>query len=334
MAGMRVLYNPSTDPAFNLASEEYLLDNSEDDVFMLWRNEPSVIIGAYQNPYAEVDLDYTNSRGVKVVRRITGGGAVFHDLGNVNYTFICRGVRGNIDFEKYTRPIIDVLRKLGVPASLDGRNDIVAEGRKISGNAQCKRAIGGGLFAVLHHGTLLFSADLSGLAGCLKVNAAKISGKGIKSVRSRVVNIRDIDTYRGPADVLDFISELFKANSCGAIESLSEREIHAVSDLALRKYATWEWNFGKTPTFSSEKTNRFPFGEVSIRFEAEGGVISDVAIFGDFFSARGIAPLLDCLKGTRLDAQTISDSLNCLPDPIGEYINGMTKTDLLDLINK
>ncbi|MBR4256441.1 MAG: lipoate--protein ligase family protein, partial [Clostridia bacterium] len=184
---MKIYKNEITDPYFNLASEQYLLDTEEDDVFMLWRNRPSVIIGRNQNAYAEINRGFVTDNDIAVVRRLTGGGAVFHDLGNINFTFITKkGGADALDFARFCQPVIDALRALGVPAELSGRNDMTADGRKFSGNAQC---VYNG--RVMHHGTLLFDADMNSMAGALNVDPEKMKSKGVKSVRARVCNLRE-----------------------------------------------------------------------------------------------------------------------------------------------
>ena len=196
---MKIYITDRTDPYFNLASEQYLLDTENDEVFMLWRNEKAVIIGRNQNAYAEINKPFVDEHGIKVVRRLTGGGAVFHDLGNVNFTYIVpRSDCPTLDFERFSRPVINALRGLGVEAELSGRNDITVDGRKISGNAQCVYNN-----KVMHHGTLLFSADMSQMAGALNVDEEKIKSKGIKSVRARVCNLSE---YLPDMDVTEFKS--------------------------------------------------------------------------------------------------------------------------------
>lgn len=186
---MQIIYNDSHDQYFNLAAEEYLLENSDDDISMLWRNDRTVVVGKNQNTWAEVSTPFVRENSIGVVRRMTGGGAVFHDLGNVNFTFICAYGGGGIDFSRFASPIIRYLGTLGIDASLGGRNDILADGRKISGNAQCVYRRSDGSERLMHHGTLLYSADLSEMSGALNVNREKLVTKGIESVKSRVANI-------------------------------------------------------------------------------------------------------------------------------------------------
>ena len=181
---MLCVNNIYTDPYFNMAMEEYFLKNFTENIFILWRNEPAVIVGKHQNSLAEINVDYVTEKGIKVVRRLTGGGAVFHDLGNINFTFIENGSKP--DFQKFTRPILDVLIDLGVDARFEGRNDLTIGGRKFSGNA-----IAVWKNRTLEHGTLLFSAVMEDLSGALKVNPLKFEDKAVKSTRSRVTNISE-----------------------------------------------------------------------------------------------------------------------------------------------
>ena len=189
---MKIISHHLTEPAFNLASEEYMLNTSQDDICMLWRNSPAVIIGRYQNAYAEINLPFVRENHISVIRRLTGGGAVFHDLGNLNFTFISDGKRSALDFARFTEPIVQALQNLGLQASLSGRNDLTLDGLKFSGNAQCVYTVkgdGAPRYKTMHHGTLLFHADLSRLTGALCADPEKIQSKGITSVRSRVTNL-------------------------------------------------------------------------------------------------------------------------------------------------
>ena len=195
---MLFICHGATDPYFNLAAEEYVLEKGEGAAFLLWRNGPSVIIGKNQNAFAQLRLPFVQANHIQVARRLTGGGAVFHDLGNINFTFITdASEHDQIDFARFTAPIIANLKQFGVAATLNGRNDLLAVGRKISGNAQCVYHTEDGRRRLLHHGTLLFSADLSRLSGALQVNREKMESKGIESVVSRVANIRELPGYGG-----------------------------------------------------------------------------------------------------------------------------------------
>ena len=195
----------STDPYLNLAIEEYLFRYTTDDIFMLWQNEPSVVVGVNQNIYAEIDFDYLRSNNIHPVRRITGGGAVYHDLGNVNYTYISQSKSANeIDFISYTKPIVDALKALSINATLNGRNDLYVDGFKFSGNAQHHEGS-----RVLHHGTILFDADFQALSSALTVDEEKLKSKAVKSVRNRVVNL---SSYLNGISVNNFIKHILIAN--------------------------------------------------------------------------------------------------------------------------
>ncbi len=317
---MTIILNEHTDPYFNLASEEYLIDHVGGEVMMLWRNAPSVIIGKNQNAYAEINEPFVRSKGIKVVRRLTGGGAVFHDLGNVNYTCIVPRESGQtLDFARFAMPVIGALRALGVPAEFSGRNDITIEGKKVSGNAQCVRS-----GKMMHHGTLLFRSDMTDLAGALNVDPDKIKAKGIKSVRARVGNIGD---YLPDYDVLSFkhyLEEFFEGEKRGFTEE-EEKEIALLTE---KKYSTWEWNFGESKELSVRKKKYFPFGLVDFRLSADGGVIRECDISGDFFGVSDVNELASRLIGVRLESEALKAAID---DP-SDYIWGATASDLAELI--
>lgn len=326
---MVVYRNNNTDPYFNLAAEEYLLNNAKEDVFMLWRNEGAVIIGKNQNAYAELDLDYVEKNQIKVVRRLTGGGAVFHDLGNVNFTFITSGESAVLNFEKFTLPIVDAIKSLGGRnVVLSGRNDIMMDDLKISGNAQTSQN-----GKTLHHGTLLYSADLSSLVKALRVDEEKIKSKGIKSVRNRVGNIKellnsDMDVYTFMDYLEDYVSKQYNVTP----NTFDENQIKAIQRLADEKYSAWEWNFGRSKEFVADKKKRYPFGSVGISITSENGLIKDVKLTGDFFGVKDIGDVERVLIGTRLDKKEISLSLAGLPFGMGEYISGMSENDFAELL--
>lgn len=326
---MRILFHNSTDPYFNLAAEEFLIDNTSDDVFMVWRNECSVIVGKNQNTWAEVDLDYARGNGIAVVRRLTGGGAVFHDLGNVNFTFITAG--DTIDFAAFTAPILRALASFGVEASLGGRNDIVtAQGAKISGCAACVRHTPRGVRR-LHHGTLLYGADLSALSRVLTPNREKLSSKGIDSVRSRVANIRELSEGLREVDAPCFASLIadFASREFGAdVSDLTAAEKADIADLADKKYRMWEWNFGSSPEFGVTRSRHFPYGTVTVEMSAEHGVISDIRFTGDFFSSQEIGGLCERLLGARIESGEILSRLG----DVELFIKGGRAEDICSLI--
>ena len=340
---MKLYINTHTDPYFNLASEEYLLTHAEDDIIMLWRNEASVIIGKNQNAFAEINFDFTNEHNIKVVRRLTGGGAVFHDLGNVNFTFIspsggklADGIReGGLDFAHFTAPIISALRSLGIDAKLSGRNDIIAQtddgDRKVSGNAQC--VVDG---VTLHHGTLLFSAEMSRLQGALNVDPTKLKSKGIASVRSRVANMHDLlaDDMRGrisdAVEFMEYLAEWLSREFACVAESLSADAESAIQALTDAKYSTDEWNLRRFGSFERHCRRRFDFGSVEVSFSVKNGMISDIVIGGDFFGVCDADDLADALRGVEYSRAAIEKAL--LTFPVGDCISGADSKNITDLL--
>lgn len=319
---MIIYENNNTNPYFNLACEQYLLDNaSDEEIFMLWRNSPAVIIGRNQNAYAELNLDYIKSNDIKVVRRLTGGGAVFHDLGNVNFTFITPKQADSVmNFELFTKPIISALRTLGAQAELFGRNDIVIDGQKISGNAQC-----GYNNKIMHHGTLLFDADMSKLVGSLNVDESKIKSKGIKSIRSRVTNIKPF--INRDMDVSEFKTYIEKSVEA-EYKTFSAEDICFIQKLADEKYSTWEWNFGESKTYECVNKKRYPYGMVEVNLNVDGGIITDIRFNGDYFGLEDISVLEQRLIGTRYESGDVKNKLY----DIENFIAGSNVCDILDFI--
>ncbi|MBQ2755508.1 MAG: lipoate--protein ligase [Oscillospiraceae bacterium] len=327
---MRVIYNSSTDPAYNLALEEVMLTACNDDVAMLWRNSPAVIIGRNQNAIEELDLDFVKQNGVSVIRRMTGGGAVFHDLGNINFTFIQRCGSGDFNnYDLFTVPVRDYLRSLGAECELSGRNDLLIDGMKISGNAQTVKK-----GRILHHGTMLYSADLTRLAGALRARDIKVESKGIKSHRSRVVNIVEkLKQTPEPEQFLIGMLEYFLNNLEGAeLSSVSADEKAAAEKLAAEKYGRWEWNFGESPRCEIYNAAKFGFGVVEVSLSVEEGVISELKIYGDFFGEEEISGLEELVKGTRFDGECIREKLEQCG--VGRYISGMDAEELTALMMK
>lgn len=316
----------TTDPYLNLAIEEYLFRHAEDDVFLLWQNEPTVVIGVNQNAFGELDLGYAEREGIHVARRITGGGAVYHDLGNLNYSYISTHGVGALDFKTLAVPIISALAELGLTAELSGRNDIEIDGVKISGNAQ--HSEGG---RVLQHGTLLFDTDLTVLSRVLLPDADKLRTKGIKSVRARVGNIREkLTGLHSAAELCDLIErhvqERYDAKTCEISVCPEIEEIRA-------RNASPEWimpDRAFLSGYSTVKKERYPFGTVSLSLGMVGEKIESVKISGDFFGKRSISELEDALSGVAIsELDTVLSGL-----PVGEYITGMTKSELSRLILK
>ena len=325
---MRLIRNDRTSPYFNLALEEVALTRMTDDVLILWRNEAAVIVGKNQNAAEEVDLDFVRQRNIAVVRRQSGGGAVFHDLGNVNFTIVRSMERGDFsNYEKFTAPVIGYLATLGVRAALQGRNDLVIDGMKFCGNAQAARGD-----RIMHHGCILYSADFSNLVGALRPRRAKIESKGVKSVRARVTNIADHMPRPLPVEAfLQGLEAYFAERMPGvARRDLTDEEADAARRLVEEKYATWEWNFGRAPAYNMENGARFAFGAVDVRLLVERGVVADISLSGDFFGARDVSVLETRLRGLRHERSAFEAALR--EYPVGEFISGMTAEELIDLV--
>lgn len=326
---MRFIWLPTQSPFINLATEEYLLKHSEDDIFMLWQNDDSVIIGRHQNTLAEIDTDYVEQHRITIARRLTGGGAVFHDLGNLNFTFIqnIQPQEREIDFYRYLQPIVEALRSLGVPASFSGRNDLVVDGKKISGNAMTfygNRA--------LEHGTLLFSTMQTKLAGALKVDPMKFSDKAVKSVRSRVTNISEYLPH--PMNVLEFKDYLMqfvmKPYGIAKPDSLKPDEEAVIRELARTKFSTWEWNYGMSPQYTLSKKIKTAGGIVQAMLDVQKGQIQDIRFFGDFFYKKEPAELAAQLIGLPHERTAIAKLFDSID--VGEYFNNVTAEELLSLL--
>lgn len=321
---MKLIILESTNPHYNLAVEEYLFDEYTDDVIMLWQNAPTVVIGRNQNAFAEINTDYTEKNGILVARRISGGGAVYHDLGNVNYTFISKKSDEGIDFKTFTQPIIDALASMGIHASLSGRNDIEVNGKKISGNAQHVKGN-----RVLHHGTLLFNSDLTVLTNALNVDPEKIKSKAIKSTRSRVINISEL--INAHITVKEFI------NTIGdyIITKYNAKKIDIpnndkIAELTKRNKSR-EWLYPEKDyisQYSIRKKEKYDFGIVEILLEMKNDIINNVKIIGDFFGVKDVRELENSLKGTSI--KNIEASLNSIK--ISDYIYGMTSEDFISQI--
>lgn len=305
---MLYIIDRSTDPWWNLAAEEYLFKEFSEPVFRLWQNDNAIIIGLHQNAYAEINLDYVKQNNIKVVRRLTGGGAVFHDLGNVNFTFIDNRIKGEDSagmFARFTKPVLEALNKLGVNASLEGRNDLVIEGRKFSGNALAVYRE-----RVLQHGTLLFSSSIRDLSGALAGRAEKFAGKSVKSNAARVTNISE--HLKSPMAIGDFISYLEKEITGGReyrIYTYSRKDIDAISQLRESRYSLDSWNYGSAPAYSFSKVRYFPAGLIELWLEVKRGKISDIRIFGSYFFLKETSEIEELLKGAEHTPAGIEERL-------------------------
>ena len=320
-----------TDPAYNLALEQFVFDSLDRSAsyIMLWQNHSSIIVGKNQNTSAEINAAFVNANNISVVRRLSGGGAVYHDLGNLNYTFITDANADNIiNIASFCKPILEALISFGVPAEISGRNDMTVEGKKISGNAQYIRH-----GRVLHHGTLLYDSCTEMLVKALNVSDDKIESKGIKSIKSRVTNIRpfmkndmSINEFR---DALKNI--LFNAFEMKEYR-LSTDENNEVMKLKEQKYSKWNWNYGESPAYNIRKTRRIAgCGNLEILLDVEKhGVIKNAAIFGDFFGNSETAELATSLAGCRLKYNELNERLGSLD--ITHYFHNINKEDFISLL--
>lgn len=325
----RVMYleTGSQDPFYNLAFEEYVLTHrTRGDYLLLWQNDNTIVIGQNQNAEQEINRAFVETHGIRVARRMTGGGAVYHDLGNLNYSFITdAGDAERLTMKRFTLPIVRALRNLGLQAEASGRNDILVEGRKVSGTAQ--RLQGG---RVLHHGTLLFDANPDMVAGALNADPAKFQSKGAKSVRARIGNIRTF--LKEDMDLPAFWRYLKDFLSGGELEegALTAEELAAVRALKKEKYDTWSWNFGRSPKYSMTNRRRWPGGSLEVRAQVEEGVIRDIVFFGDFLAVSSLDPLTEALRGCPFRAEDFGAALDRFP--LAEYFGTIEKSEILETV--
>ncbi|MBM7702657.1 lipoate--protein ligase [Metabacillus iocasae] len=319
-----------TDPRINLAIEEYALKNLDinETYLLFYINEPSIIIGKNQNTMEEINTKYVDNNGIHVVRRLSGGGAVYHDLGNLNFSFITKDDGESFhNFKKFTEPVIAALEKLGVKAELSGRNDILAEGRKISGNAQFSTR--GRMFS---HGTLLFDSEIEHVVSALNVKKDKIESKGIKSIRSRVANIREFLDQKITIDEFKklLLSYIFEGEKEVPEYKLTEEDWEKIHQLSKERYQNWDWNYGKSPKFNVQHSHRFPVGQIDVRLEVNKGTIEQCKIFGDFFGVGDVSEVEQKLTGIRYEKASLVQALEDVE--IKHYFGNITKEEFIELI--
>lgn len=313
----------STDPAYNLAFEEYVLTHwTVGDILILWQNDNAVIIGRNQNTAEEINQSFVDTHGIHVVRRNTGGGAVYHDLGNLNYSFITdEGASRNA----FTQPVVRALCDLGMDAEASGRNDILVSGKKVSGTAQ---QISKG--RILHHGTLLFDSDSNMISGALTPDPGKYQSKGVKSVRSRVGNIRAF--LQQDMTITAFWAHLKRTlGDAGMVEAqLTAEELAQVEKLKAEKYDTWQWNYGRSPAYDTQVKRRFSGGTLDVRLTVKQGVIAQIKIYGDFLAVSPVHILEEALLGCEYRREAIQQTLSGLP--VEACLGGITAEECMQTI--
>lgn len=327
---MKYIVNKSNNPAYNIALEAYAFREllSEDEIFILWINEPAIIIGKHQNTIQEINKEYIDAHGIHVARRLSGGGAVYHDLNNLNYTIISnKSEEGAFDFKTFSQPVIETLADLGVKAEFTGRNDLEIKGKKFCGNAQAYYK-----GRMMHHGCLLFDVDMTVLGDALKVSKDKIESKGIKSVRARVTNI--IDELPEKITVNEFSDKILakmKETYPDMTEYvLSEDELAKIQKSADEQFGNWDWVYGKAPEYTIERNVRYPAGKINTFANVEKSIIKNIKIFGDFFGIKDVQDIEELLVGTRYENKDVLEKLKTIDTT--QYFSGMTVEEVAKAI--
>lgn len=316
----------TTNPYFNLALEEELFNQCDEDeiILYLWKNRNTVVIGKNQNAWRECNVTKMEKDEVTLVRRMSGGGAVFHDTGNLNFTFICH--KKNYDVRRQLRVIIEALETFGIEAEISGRNDMLAEGRKFSGNAFYQRGE-----RCYHHGTLMVDVDTDKLERYLSVSKKKMESKGIKSVRSRVINLAGLE----PSISIDSMKTQLRRS----FEHVYEREAKIIFPAQqnicmitglMDKYSSWEWNYGRKVSFQHELSNKFSWGELVLQFNVLGGVIHELDVFCDSMDVRMADDLKQRLQGVKYDIRDMCRRLKSGTKELQKSFYGTKTSDMLN----
>ena len=322
---------PTTNPEFNLAMEQYVFDVLPRDrnYFILWQNDNAVIVGRHQNTMAEINEPYVRENGIRVVRRLSGGGAVYHDLGNLNFTYIQDAESGiQLDLGMFCRPLAQAISALGAKAEVNGRNDITIDGRKFSGNAQYVKE-----GRVMHHGTIMFDSDLSIAGLALTPDPEKVAAKGVKSVRSRMTTVSEhLPEGITLAEFKKLLLEKLFEGQPMEQYTLTEEDIAAIEQLRRERYGTWDWNYGGSPACDLTRKKRVDgCGTVECRFHVKDGRISEAAFRGDFFSAKDPQLLAERFVGLRPVAEDYQKALEGII--VSEFFTGLSNEVLLDILN-
>lgn len=313
----------------NLAMEEYVLREipTDDSYFLFYVNQPSIIIGKNQNTIEEINESYIRENHIKVVRRVSGGGAVYHDEGNLNFSFITEDDGDSFhNFKRFTQPIVDVLQEMGVNAELSGRNDVEIDGKKVSGNAMFTQR--GRMFS---HGTLMLESDISEVQNALKVNPKKIESKGVKSVRARVGNINDFlpETIDIEAFKQRILAKIFDGAENIEEYKLTDEDWEKINKLSEEKYQTWEWNYGRNPKYNFNASHKFTAGLLDVRLDVKKGIIEHAKIFGDFFGVGEVEDIEEKLIGVQHNYEKIDEALKDVD--ISHYLGRITREEFLNL---
>lgn len=327
---MKYIVNKSHNPFYNIALEAYAFRElrDEDELFILWINEPTIVIGKHQNAIEEINKAYTDEHGIHVVRRLSGGGAVYHDLNNLNYTIISNKTQeGAFDFKTFSQPVIETLADLGVTATFTGRNDLEIDGKKFCGNAQAYYK-----GRMMHHGCLLFDVDMTVLGNALQVSKDKIESKGVKSVRARVTNILDelpekMTVEAFSEQLLNKIKEQYPDMTEYV---LSEADLENIQNLADNQFATWDWIYGKSPDYTIKRSVRYPAGKLTSYVKVEKSVITGLKIYGDFFGIKDVSDIEEELIGLRYEYQDVLDKL--LTVETTQYFTNITPQEIAGAI--
>ncbi len=327
---MKYIVNNSHNPAYNVALEAYAFREllAEDELFILWINEPTIVIGKHQNAIEEINKTYTDEHGIHVVRRLSGGGAVYHDLNNLNYTIISnKSQEGAFDFKTFSQPVIETLADLGVTATFTGRNDLEIDGKKFCGNAQAYYK-----GRMMHHGCLLFDVDMTVLGNALQVSKDKIESKGVKSVRARVTNI--LDELPEKMTVEAFSNQLLnkmKESYPDMTEYVfSDDELKNIQALADQQFGTWDWTYGEAPEYTIKRSVRYPAGKITTYANVAKSVIKGMKLYGDFFGIKDVADIEQALIGLRYEYPDVLAKLQTIDTT--QYFTNITPQEIAKAI--
>ena len=327
LMAVHYLETGSTDPCYNLALEQVVLEHRrEGEWLLLWQNANSIVVGLNQNTAEEINAAFVADHDITVVRRMTGGGAVYHDLGNLNYSFITDiGDAEQLSIRRFSEPVCRALAAMGVRAEIGGRNDILVDGKKISGVAQ--RIVGG---RILHHGTLLFRSDPGMIAGALHVDPEKFQSKSAKSVRARVGNL--CDYLPDEISLRTFWDRILQELTRDGIirEELAAPELREIRKLADEKYRSWDWTYGRSPDYAFRSRRRFPGGTLEVRMNVHRGRIEDIVFFGDFMATVSQLPLTSALRGTALSEDELRAVFSYFD--FSSVFGGISEAEILELM--